>query len=504
MKTVITAAQTREADRHTIETHPIASIDLMEKASAAFVTVFMQCYPDKNTQVLICCGTGNNGGDGLAIARLLQEHSYDAVTVWVARFGGRESDDFAANLARLRNTPIPVTELLADTALPPVQQDVVIDALLGSGLNKPLQGDWLRLVEHINHAERPIVAVDIPTGLRADGVIDTTEPTVQARHVISFQRPKLSFFFPESARAVGQFHVVDIGLDEGFIETLPGDFKLIEPGDIQQVYRPRTSFSHKGTYGHALIVAGNTETMGAALLACGACLYSGAGRTTACIPETGLPALNTRLPEVMYRAPTELRDKWNQFDAIGIGPGLGLDLGSTDRLPIIEECIGSVDKPMVVDADALTYLAPYGRKGIGPLPKGSILTPHMKEFDRLFGIHNSWWDRVATAREQAMRHQLIIVLKNRYTFIALSDGRVLINPTGNPAMASGGMGDVLTGMLTAFLAQGYAPSEAALLGCYLHGAAGDRLAHDAGMGVIPAGQLIQAIPTILGSLPQVN
>lgn len=493
MKTIITAAQTQEADRYTIETTPIASIDLMENASLAFVSVFMQLFPDKNTHVLICCGTGNNGGDGLAIARLLQEHSYDAVAVWVARFGGSESDEFATNISRLYNTPILITEFFPGDELPAIHQSIVIDALLGSGLNKPLQGDWLRMVEHINRAGKPIVAIDIPTGLRADGMLPSSEPTIQAQHTISFQRPKLSFFFPESAKSVGQFHVVDIGLNEAFIEKLPSDFKLIESSDIQQLYRHREPFTHKGSYGHALIIAGDTQTMGAALLACEACLYSGAGLTTVFIPETGLTALNTRLPEVMYCGMDELPKMWKRADAIGIGPGLG------QRASWLIDTVTHTDKPMVIDADALNFLS-QNKKLLDRLPKHSILTPHVKEFDRLFGAHDSWWDRVQTAKKQAIAHQLIILLKNQYTFIALPDGDLLVNPTGNPAMASGGMGDVLTGMLTAFLAQGYPPYNAAILACYVHGAAGDQLASEAGLAVIPAGQLVQAIPSVLGNL----
>src|SRR5690606_60979 len=217
--------------------------------------------------------------------------------------------------------------------LPPIHQHVVIDALLGSGLNKPLHGDWLRMAEHINQAGKPIIAVDIPTGLRADGWRSPSDYTLKAQHVISFQRPKLSFFFPESAKAVERFHVVDIGLNEPFIENLPSDFKLIEASDIRQIYRDRKPFTHKGTYGHALIVAGDTHTLGAALLACGACLYSGDGLTTACIPETGLTALNARLPEVMYCAEAELPTAWNRFDTIGIGPGLG------KRIRLLDDCM---------------------------------------------------------------------------------------------------------------------------------------------------------------------
>ncbi|WP_257670387.1 NAD(P)H-hydrate dehydratase [Parapedobacter tibetensis] len=497
MNNIITATQIKETDRHTIETEPIASIDLMERASLAFVTIFMQLYPDKNTRILVCCGTGNNGGDGLAIARLLQERSYDAIAVWIARFSSHESNDFSTNLARLHNTPIPITEFLPADELPGIPQEVIIDALLGSGLNKPLDGDWLRLTQHINQAKKQTVAVDVPTGLRADGVIPEGEHTLHAHDVISFQRPKLSFFFPESATAMDRFHVVDIGLDEAFIENMPCDFKLVEAEDIQRIYRKRKPFSHKGTYGHALIIAGNRSTMGAALLCSGASLYSGAGLTTACIPPEGLIALNARYPEVMYCAWDDLADQWAKFDAVGIGPGLG---NARDKSPnMLPDILRYGSKPLVLDADALTFLTKR-KTLVKKLPNQSILTPHMKEFDRLFGAHGNWWDRVQTARKKAAEHQLIIILKNQYTFIVLPDGDVSINPTGNPAMASGGMGDVLTGMLVAFLAQGYTPAEAAVLACYLHGAAGNQLAEENGMAVVPAGRLIEAIPSTIGAL----
>lgn len=487
----MTAAQTRDADHHTIAQAPITSLDLMENASMAFLIAFMQLYPDKNTRILVCCGTGNNGGDGLAVARLLQAQGYDTIAVWIARFSKRESDDFAANLSRLHHTPISVTEFFPGDRFPAIQQQVIIDALLGSGLNKPLEGDWLRLAQHINAAHCQSVAVDIPSGLRSDGVIPDTEYSVHADDVITFQRPKLSFFFPESAKAMDRFHVVDIGLSEDFIEQLPSNYQLVETSDIQQIYRKREPFSHKGTYGHALIIAGNVHTMGAALLASGASLYAGAGLTSACIPAEGLTALNACYPEVMYCSRDELTDSWKKFDAVAIGPGLGV----TD--PALQRALMTASKPLVVDADALSYLG-ENPKMLKKIPKQSILTPHMKEFDRLFGLHGSWWDRVQTAREQAASLQVIIVLKNRYTFIALPDGNVSINPTGNPAMASGGMGDVLAGMLVSFLAQGYTPQEAAILGCYLHGLAGDRLLAG-GMATIPASRLIADLPHAIAS-----
>lgn len=492
MKTIITAAQMRDTDRYTIEQTPIASLDLMENAAVAFVTAFMQLYPDKQTHLLVCCGTGNNGGDGLAIARLLQSRGYDAVSVWIARFSDRESDDFAANLARLHHTPIPVTEFFPADEFVGIQQRVIIDALLGSGLNKPLQGDWLRLARHLNDAHCRTIAVDIPSGLRADGMISQKEYVVHADDVITFQRPKLSFFFPESGQVMAGFHVVNIGLDDGFIERLPSNYQLVETSDIQRIYRNREQFAHKGTYGHALIIAGSVDTMGAALLASGASMHAGAGLTSACIPPNGLMALNTRYPEVMYCNRMEVINTLEKFDAVAIGPGLGIDY------PDLENLLTRAPKPAVVDADALSFLGKNPTL-LRELPKLSLLTPHMKEFDRLFGPHSSWWDRVQTAIEQANALELIIILKNRYTFIALPDGKVVINPTGNPAMASGGMGDVLTGVLTSFLAQGYAPSDAAILGCYLHGLAGDRL-EAAGMAVIPATQVIEELPYTIAAI----
>src|SRR5690606_34535970 len=273
--------------------------------------------------------------------------------------------------------------------LPPITQEVVIDALLGAGLNKPLDGDWLRFARHINQSGKRVIAIDIPTGLWADGIMPEDEVAVYAHDTVSFQRPKISFFFPESANAMLHFQVVDIGLDETFIQQLPVDFELIETQDIQRMYRPRKPFSHKGTYGHALIIAGSETRMGAALLASGASLYSGAGLTTACIPPSGLTSLNTRYPEVMYCSRSELANQWDVADAVGFGPGVG------DWAGQLATILTYSPKPLVLDADALTAIS-EDRQLLERLPAGCILTPHMKEFDRLFGHHDHWWARIQT------------------------------------------------------------------------------------------------------------
>ncbi len=494
MKKVITASQMQQVDRHTITHQPIASVDLMEKAAIAFVGIFCGLVPDRHTSILVCCGTGNNGGDGLAIARLLQERCYDGVRVLVAAFSETCSEDFTENLRRLNRTPVPVTVIRRADECPPIVAKVVVDALFGSGLNRCLSGDWLALVNRINEAKRRVISVDVPGGLRSDGYMPAEDAAIEADEVISFQRPKLSFFFPESAPYVRSFHVAPIGLDEVFLESQESDFFITEPEDMRMMYRQRRAFTHKGTYGHALVIAGATHTMGAAILCAGACLYAGAGMTTACIPQSGYGAMNTRLPEVMTVGHEEVPEKWERWTAVGIGPGLG----DAAILEVVVQNEPEGNKPLVLDADALNALSRH-RDLLERLPRETILSPHVKEFDRLFGEHASWWDRVQTARSEAVSRHLVIILKNQYTFIALPDGRLCINTTGNPAMAGGGMGDVLTGIVVALRAQGYTAGDAAILGCYLHGRAGDLLAAK-GMAVVPASAIIEKLPYVLGEL----
>lgn len=493
MRKLITVAQMREADADCLKAKNLSSVGLMERAASAFLNVFSGLIPEKYQSILVLCGTGNNGGDGLAIARLLQCSGYSNIRVMIIRTGGKESADFLHNLVRLEETPIEFSYWDGED-LENISEDVIIDAILGSGINRPLNNDLLRLVRMINKTGKHLIAVDCPTGFPSDGELPANESVLIVKDVISFQRPRLNFFFPESAAFLQTFHVVDIGLREEFIESCPSDYYLLQSSDITGIYRPRENFSHKGTYGHALIYAGSAGKSGAALLSAEACIYSGAGLTSVCIPEEDRVALHTRLPEAMY---LNIKEAWkvehrDSFSAIAIGPGLG------NNTFLIEQIINETKVPMVIDADGLNYLS-HNRSLLGRLPKGTILTPHMKEFDRLFGESSSWWSRLLLAIEQAKKYQVIIVLKNRYTFIVLEDGRVMINPTGNPGMASGGMGDVLTGIIVSFLAQGYTPKEACILSCYLHGKAGDSLVAS-GRYSVSATQLIAKMPFIIGDI----
>lgn len=498
MLNLLTAEQTRQADQFTISSEPVASIELMERAALAFVATFSERYPLKETPVSVYCGTGNNGGDGLAIARILLQQGYQKLSVKIVRFSERQSEDFSKNYDRIRTLSIPVIEISRSDALPVEDAEIIIDALLGTGLNKPLENAWKDLVLWLNGLRRIVISVDIPTGFRSEGPMGENEVALRSDLTITFQRPKITFLLPESGDYTGEFVVVDIGLNEEFIQRADSPFRLLEAADIRSVLRKRKPFSHKGTYGHALLIAGSAETMGAALLCAEASVHAGAGLTSACIPPEGLTALNTRAPEVLavLRKSGGLADdfNWQKYDTLGVGPGLGT---SNAAKAILEESLSRFDKPSVFDADALNLIS-RNYELISFVPEGSVLTPHMKEFDRLFGEHANWWDRLKTGMDRAKLLNCVIVLKNRYTILFNPDGTCLFNPGGTPAMATGGTGDVLTGIVTAFLAQGYTGPEAAMIAVYVHALAGETLAENA--AIVPASQLIGEIPKVIARL----
>ncbi|MES3019574.1 MAG: NAD(P)H-hydrate dehydratase [Bacteroidota bacterium] len=493
MQNLLTSEQIKATDSYTVTARSITSLDLMEEASAAFVSEFEKEVPDKNIPVSIYCGTGNNGGDGLAVARMLNRNGYHNLSVKISRFSKQSTSDFNANLKRLKTTGVGISEISNLSFGAEDKSGVIIDALLGSGINRPIEGDLKNLVDHINALNTKVISIDVPSGFPSEGLIDPGSTMIKASLVISFQQPKINFFFPESAINTGRFIAALIGLD-AYIESLESNWKLVTNEDIQSILKPRTRFSHKGTYGHPLVIAGSETIMGAALLCADACLHSGAGLTSACIPKSGLTSLNSRSPEIMslVRSKNIPVSTFKKYTAIALGPAMGVNKEAAE---LLLKVLASNTKPLVLDADALTLLSKMP-DALNSLPAKSILTPHMKEFDRMFGGHTNWWERVETARKKAAELNIIILLKNQYSFIVLPDGDVLINPTGNPAMAVGGMGDVLTGMIVSFLAQEYSAEEAAILGCYLHGKAGDELRAE-GMNSIPPGYLIKRLPYVI-------
>ena len=477
---ILSAEQIRAWDQYTIQHEPISSIDLMERAAESCLS-WLDSAGYLTRSFSIFCGKGNNGGDGLALARLLSIQDC-IVTVYILEFGHIGTDDFQANLARLHVTPVEVRFIQGDNFPPIPAGEVLIDALLGSGLNRKLEGVTAGLVEHLNRSGNTIVSIDIPSGLFVSRS-SKDNPVVRATHTLSFQVYKPAFLLPENEEWIGEVHILDIGLLPGYLQLTGSDTELLDPAIIGDIFKPRKQFSHKGNYGHALLIAGSFGKMGAAVLAGRSCLRAGAGLLTVLVPGCGYDILQTSLPEAMAltdpdekihtRLPLDVKDL-AKFSVVGIGPGLGTD---TRTVSFLRDLLQQYRKPMVVDADGLNILAAHPDL-MGLLPPYSILTPHPKEFERLFGPSTDDYARLEKAREMAKVHECIIVLKGHYTFVAMPGGKGYFNPTGNAGMAKGGSGDVLTGILTALLGPLYSPGEAALLGVYLHGLAGDLAALD--------------------------
>jgi hydroxyethylthiazole kinase-like uncharacterized protein yjeF len=494
MLKLLTAAQTKEADQFTVINEPIRSSELMERASKAFVKIFIEKLTDRKKQILIFCGKGNNGGDGLSIARMLIDESYVQVKVFVADISKKSSKDFELNLQRLQQKDTSIFYFKTAEEIEYQECDILIDALLGSGLNKPLEKEWEKVVNKINQFSGYKVAVDVPTGMPCEGEL-FNDIIIKSDWTITFQRPKLNFLLPISSPYIKKWKVVNIGLDENYIQSTASPYYWFWKGDMQHYIKARQPFEHKGMLGHALIIAGDDETMGAALIASEACVKCGAGLTSAMIPESGLKALNVRIPEAMFTNKEKLNElDWDKFKVIGIGPGL---CNNDTSLELLKTVLKNFKKPMVIDADAINMIG-ENQELLKLVPENSVFTPHMKEFDRLFGTHDSWWKRIETALQKAVEHKVYIVLKNRYTMIFTPEGICYFNSTGSPAMASGGMGDALTGIITGIISQGYTIEKAVQLAVFTHGLAGEQLAQK--MYVVPATNLIKSIPYVLREL----
>jgi hydroxyethylthiazole kinase-like uncharacterized protein yjeF len=476
---IFSAEQIRAWDEYTMQHEPVASIDLMERAAASCLA-WLERSGYLGRSFSIYCGKGNNGGDGLALARLLSGQNC-IVTVHILEFGHIGTDDFQANLERLHQTPVEVRFVQGQEHFQPVSpENVLIDAMFGSGLNRKLEGMTALLVEHLNKSGNEMISLDIPSGLFVSRS-SRGNAIVRADHTLSFQVYKSAFLMPENEPWVGEVHILDIGLHPGFLRDAVADTELVDPSIIGAIFRPRKSFANKGNFGHALLVAGSFGKIGAAVLAGRACLKSGAGLLTILTPGCGYGILQTTIPEAMILTdPDEKRhtalpeDGTGKYSVVGVGPGIGTD---ERTVAFLRDLLAQYRKPMVVDADALNMLGAHPDL-MSRLPPYSILTPHPKEFERLFGSSTDDYARLDKAREEAKKHQVIIVLKGHYTFIAMPGGKGYFNSTGNPGMAKGGSGDTLTGILTALLGQGYSPGEAAIFGVYLHGLAGDLAAAD--------------------------
>jgi NAD(P)H-hydrate epimerase len=494
--TLLSASQLREADQFTITNEPIPSNKLMERAAFACYQWIEQNMNPKQ-HFVIFCGTGNNGGDGLVLAKLLSKNNC-SVSVYVVGHSDNGSDDFKIHLEKLKNfTLVPIHYIQSSDQIPELKDDaIIIDALFGSGLNRPIEGLAKEVIHRINLSNFPVISIDLPSGLYVeDNYQNHSESIVQATYTLTFERPKLSFLLADFGEKAGEWKVIPIGLNEAFLDGLHTPYYLLTKSYVQSLLKKRKKFSHKGTYGHALLVSGSKGKMGAAVLTTKAALHSGAGLVTTFVPQCGYDIIQTSCPEAMCLISSEYDYLVGELDlsnyqSIGIGPGIGTQPGTSE---LVLKIIQQAACPLVIDADALNILS-QNPDWLKILPKNSILTPHPKEFDRLFGASKSAYDRLQKQLEQSKAHSIFILVKGAHSSFSTPSGEVFFNSTGNPGMAKGGSGDVLTGMITSILASNQSPKEAVILAMYLHGFAGDKAKKKYTEYAMNAAQIIDCIP----------
>lgn len=495
---IFTAAQIKELDKYTIEHEPIKAIDLMERAAKAITRAIMEEWTDR-TPVVVFAGPGNNGGDGLAVARMLAETGYQ-VAVYLFNIHNQLSEDCATNRQRLIDCKKvdKFTEVTLNFDPPELTADtLVIDSLFGSGINKPLMGGFASLVKYINQSPSKVVSIDMPSGLMCeDNSYNIRTNIIRANVTLTLQQVKLAMMFADCQQYIGKLRVLDIRLHPDFITNTETSHRIIEEHELRPCLRRRDDFAHKGNMGHALIIAGSYGMAGAAILTTRACLRSGVGKVTTHTPKRNYSIMQTAVPEAVMQMDYEetyFSDsvETEDFDALGIGPGLGTSENTGIAL------IGQIRRtqcPIVVDADALNILANH-QSWMQQLPKGIIMTPHPRELDRLVGTpSHSDSERLGHALQLAERLQGYVLLKGHHSALCMPNGHVVFNATGNSGMATAGSGDVLTGIITALLARGYDRADACILGMYLHGLAGDLAAKEVGKESLMASDIIKYLP----------
>lgn len=490
---IFNAQQIYAADKFTIEKQAITSDALMERAAERIFSWVHSRLQGAKVKIHLFCGIGNNGGDGIALARHLVENDYE-VAVHVVNYSDKRSQDFLINLDRLKERKLWPEFLDSDCEFPEIgHEDIIIDAIFGIGLNRAPE-DWVaKLIGHINDSAAFILSIDVPSGLFLDKVSDKPEQVIRANHVLSFQAPKLVFFLPETGVFLNQWELLDIGLDQEYLYKTETDFEFIGKPEVLPLYIPRLKFSHKGNYGHAVIVGGSYGKIGAVNLAARACLKVGSGLVTTFIPECGYVPLQTSEPEIMV-----LTDEEEDFiskielpsnaSVIGVGVGMGTH---EQTVAAFSSFLNDTKMPMVIDADGLNILA-ENKRLLNKMPQQAVLTPHPKELERLIGKWEDDFDKLKRAKAFSKKYDCILVLKGAHT-ITIYDGKGYINSTGNPGMATAGSGDVLTGIITGLIAQNYPPLYAAIFGVYLHGLSGDISSSENGYEAVTASTIIANI-----------
>lgn len=495
---IFTSTQIHELDKYTIEHEPVSSLQLMERAARA-ITRSIEAEWSNRTPVIVFAGPGNNGGDALAVARMLSEDNY-GVTVYLFNIHNKLSADCAANKKRLQDGKKvkQFTEITVNFDPPTLSEDtLVIDGLFGSGLNKPLAGGFASLVKYLNSSQATIVSIDIPSGLMCeDNTYNISSNILHAHLTLTLQQKKLAMLLADCQKYLGRVKVLDIRLSPEYIRQTDCRYRILEEDDIRPLLKQRDDFAHKGSMGHALLIAGSYGMSGAAILAARACLRSGVGKLTVNTPKRNYDIMQTSVPEAVLQMDVEETVfsrpvDTDPYTAMGIGPGLGT--GENTAIALIAQ-IRRNTCPMVLDADAINILGAH-RAWMQQMPEGIILTPHPKEFDRLTGYASGCdYERLSKACELAEHLQAYIILKGHYSALCLPNGNVEFNSTGNSGMATAGSGDVLTGIITALLARGYDKADACRTGMYLHGLSGDLAAKELGKESLIASDIIDYQP----------
>ena len=469
---ILSSKQIAKADEATIKNNGTTSLDLMEHAATLCFQWLHTRLQGQKIKIHVFCGIGNNGGDGLVIARHLYQHHYN-VSCYVVNFSDKRSEGYLENYKRLKELGACPIVINGKNDFPEVDfEDIVIDAIFGNGLTRKPSSFTKKLIEYINSTKVYTLAIDIPSGLFSDKTVIDKESVLRANHTLTFQTPKLAFLLPENKEYINTWEIIDIGLDENYIESLQSKTHYITKNDILPIYQSRNKWSHKGAFGHSLIIGGSFGKIGAVTLATKAAIKIGSGLVSAYLPKCGYNIIQISVPEAMVEVDSD--DVLTYFNfktkatVIGIGPGMG----TSEKTAIgLENFIKENRLPLVIDADAINILS-QNQSLLYNLPENTVLTPHPKELKRLIGVWENDYDKLNKAVAFSSKYKVILVVKGAHTTII--DGEFLyFNSTGNPALATAGSGDVLTGIITGLIAQGYEPRNAAIFGVYLHGKTAD-------------------------------
>ncbi|WP_209403755.1 NAD(P)H-hydrate dehydratase [Pseudozobellia sp. WGM2] len=490
---LFSAEQIYAADKFTIEKQNITGNELMERAATQLFNWLHLRMQGAQVKIHLFCGIGNNGGDGLALARQLQEHGYN-IEVYVVNYSKKRSEDFLVNLERLKNRKVWPHFLENGSSWPEIaKEDIIVDAIFGIGLNRP-PDDWVvSLFNHLHETRAFILSVDIPSGLFTDAVPENKKAIVKSNYTLSFQVPKLIFFLPETGVFIERWEVLDIGLDIQFLMKTETDYELIGKNEVLPIYKPREKYTHKGTYGHSLIIGGSYGKIGAVHLAAKACLRTGSGLVSVFTPKCGYIPLQTNLPEAMVM--TDVDDEQITDIKFSISPtviGVGIGLGKDkETKKAFSDFLNTNETPLVIDADALNIISEDASL-LKKLPAQTIMTPHPKELERLIGSWKDDFDKLEKAKRFSKEYDCILVIKGHHT-ITIYHEMGYVNTTGNPGMATGGTGDVLTGIITGLVAQNYDPLHAAVFGVYLHGRSGDLMVDKIGYQSLLASDVAEGV-----------